>query len=243
MKLQKKFKFLFLTFAIIITFLSIFTAPMVTPFLLGGVILQGILGGFSGKVGPVVGGKWKDIDYMRGYVVPENPNTAGQQTVRTKFSALVSLARELLSAILQPYWDPFQSSMSGFNKWISENYSLVDGSNLLTVNNLMSKGTLDPASILDLDYDSGTGVVSVTFDSAIQGDGLGTDEVICIGMIQGDNPVIINTSTGQTRSDGSCNITFATGLLAGTMLVWIFFVQGTGSEMKVSDSTSFSEAI
>jgi len=30
-----------------------------------GKINQGILGGFSGKVGNVIGGNWKGIDYMR----------------------------------------------------------------------------------------------------------------------------------------------------------------------------------
>ena len=30
-----------------------------------GTIQKGILGGFSGKVGTVVGGSWKGIDYMR----------------------------------------------------------------------------------------------------------------------------------------------------------------------------------
>lgn len=30
-----------------------------------GTIKQGILGGFSGKVGTVVGGTWKGISYMR----------------------------------------------------------------------------------------------------------------------------------------------------------------------------------
>ena len=30
-----------------------------------GTINKGILGGFSGKVGTVIGGTWKGIDYMR----------------------------------------------------------------------------------------------------------------------------------------------------------------------------------
>lgn len=30
-----------------------------------GTIKQGILGGFSGKVGTVIGGSWKGISYMR----------------------------------------------------------------------------------------------------------------------------------------------------------------------------------
>lgn len=44
-----------------------------------GKINQGILGGFSGKVGNVIGGNWKGIDYMR--VKPAsvaNPQTEGQ---------------------------------------------------------------------------------------------------------------------------------------------------------------------
>ena len=31
-----------------------------------GKIAQGILGGLSGKVGNVIGGSWKGIDYKRG---------------------------------------------------------------------------------------------------------------------------------------------------------------------------------
>ena len=31
-----------------------------------GTIKKGILGGFSGKVGTVVGASWKGISYMRG---------------------------------------------------------------------------------------------------------------------------------------------------------------------------------
>ncbi len=44
-----------------------------------GKIKQGILGGFSGKVGTVIGGNWKGISYMRS--IPQsikNPRTDGQ---------------------------------------------------------------------------------------------------------------------------------------------------------------------
>jgi hypothetical protein len=44
-----------------------------------GTIKQGILGGFSGKVGTVIGGSWKGISYMRS--IPQsvkNPRTDGQ---------------------------------------------------------------------------------------------------------------------------------------------------------------------
>jgi hypothetical protein len=55
-----------------------------------GKISQGILGGISGKVGNVIGGSWKGIDYIR--VKPSsvaNPRTEGQINQRNKFTAVL----------------------------------------------------------------------------------------------------------------------------------------------------------
>ena len=55
-----------------------------------GKIAQGILGGLSGKVGNVIGGSWKGIDYIR--IKPSsvaNPRTEGQVNQRNKFSATI----------------------------------------------------------------------------------------------------------------------------------------------------------
>ena len=50
-----------------------------------GTIKQGILGGFNGKVGTVIGSSWKGITYMKG--IPNhtrNPRTEKQIAQRTK---------------------------------------------------------------------------------------------------------------------------------------------------------------
>ena len=55
-----------------------------------GKIAQGILGGLSGKVGNVIGGSWKGIDYIR--IKPSsvaNPRTEGQVNQRNKFSTTI----------------------------------------------------------------------------------------------------------------------------------------------------------
>lgn len=55
-----------------------------------GKINQGILGGFSGKVGTVIGGTWKGITYMRAKAVSiANPRTEAQQSQRMKFSLVL----------------------------------------------------------------------------------------------------------------------------------------------------------
>ena len=61
-----------------------------------GTIKQGILGGFNGKVGTVVGASWKGIAYMRGQAQSvRNPKTAAQVMQRNFFAQLTSLASQL----------------------------------------------------------------------------------------------------------------------------------------------------
>ena len=52
-----------------------------------GIINQGILGGFSGKVGPIVGFRWKSNYYIRARAAKvSNPRTPKQQEQRGKFA-------------------------------------------------------------------------------------------------------------------------------------------------------------
>lgn len=198
-----------------------------------GVILQGILGGFSGKVGPVVGGKWKDIDYMRGYVIPANPNTAGQQAVRTKFAQLVATARLLLAGILQPYWDPFHTNMSGFNAWISENYAPSSSTGVLDSSAVMAKGTLTPQLIDSATY--ATPNVSIDWTENETGNALATD--FCQGVIYdiSDGSVYISGTSG-VRGDDGISMNVGAGKTATNLMCFLFCFRGTGSELVVSDS-------
>ena len=60
----------------------------------------GILDGFVGKVGTVVGSFWKGIPVMRAYKrLVSDRNNEAQQLVRTRFAAIGSLAGASLSAI------------------------------------------------------------------------------------------------------------------------------------------------
>ena len=55
-----------------------------------GKIKQGVLGGFSGKVGPVIGSSWKGKAYMKGLALSFNDaNSELQQKQRTKFRLIV----------------------------------------------------------------------------------------------------------------------------------------------------------
>ena len=61
-----------------------------------GKIKQGILGGFKGKVGTVIGSSWNGIAYMRG--IPQSqkdPKTSAQLTQRSLFKEVQSLVSQL----------------------------------------------------------------------------------------------------------------------------------------------------
>ena len=87
-----------------------------------GTIKQGILGGFSGKVGTVVGASWKGKAYMRG--MPQHYTT--QATWGTLFcqralSAIIEVLRPIASTLRLTFGD-YDHGMSTFNKAVKINY-------------------------------------------------------------------------------------------------------------------------
>lgn len=85
------------------------------------IIKRGILGGFSNKIGNVVGTSWKGISVMRS--LPQsvhNPRTGLQIRQRQKFATVSAIGSSILDLIIKPYWDPIAIRMSGYNKFVSE---------------------------------------------------------------------------------------------------------------------------
>ena len=78
----------------------------------------------SGQIAKtLVYGDWKGIDVVRKYVIPANPNTAGQQTQRGYFSAAVEdWHTDGLSAIDVVAWNLYalaqKVAASGFNMFV-----------------------------------------------------------------------------------------------------------------------------
>ena len=202
-----------------------------------GRILQGILGGFSGKVGPVVGASWKGIEYMRSYVKPANPQSDSQVVQRAKFSAIVALARDVLSSLLNTYWDPFLSSMSGFNRFIQVNIGTLDGSYELGVTSKMALGTLEGVELITGTYDTGDGETVVTWSQTTVGNGALTDSVGLV-VYDPDSANLTVYTPVVTRDDESITVTAKTGLTATAVIVYLFFYRGTGESFVVSDSVA-----
>lgn len=137
-------------------------------------VLGGLLGSFSGKIAGIVGGRWKDVQYARAYVVPANPNTVPQQQKRLRFKLTALFALTVLGNVLQPYMDQFIRGMSAFNWFIRKNIALFVG----TIDYAMVK--LTEGSLFSAVIDTPSNVaqlITCTFETALGSNGLATDLV------------------------------------------------------------------
>lgn len=89
-----------------------------------GKINQGILGGFRGKVGNVVGFFWKGKAIMRGLAGSVgNPQTAPQMAVRYAFRSLIKIAAPLAVLLSETFKSVSESKkITGGNAFTSANY-------------------------------------------------------------------------------------------------------------------------
>src|SRR5574344_2996358 len=89
-----------------------------------GTIKQGILGGFSGKVGTVIGGSWKGISYMRSQAQNiKNPRTEAQMEQRSKFALALSFLKPL-TELLRTGYKLYAKKQTAFNAAMS--YTLAN---------------------------------------------------------------------------------------------------------------------
>jgi hypothetical protein len=86
-----------------------------------GKINNGITGAFSGKVGPVIGGSWKGISYMRSKPVrSKRPFTPKQLSQQARFATMVNFLQPLNGMLMQTFRN-HAIRMSEFNNAISFN--------------------------------------------------------------------------------------------------------------------------
>lgn len=96
-----------------------------------GIIKQGILGGFSGKVGSVVGTSWKGRAVMKALPLSvANPQTFEQTENRTQFKGVVQFASIINASMIIPLMNRFAGNVSGNNKFVSLNKNYFDADGL-----------------------------------------------------------------------------------------------------------------
>lgn len=201
-------------------------------------IPQGILGGLKGRVGNIVGGDWKGINYIRSMPLSvANPNTTLQQAQRGAFTQVVLVARLLLANLVATYWDPFARGMSGYNSFIKQNIGAFLTSGLDVPGDFYSgRGILTGVKDLVVTADDTAGTVTFTWvNNSGLGDALATDEAVFLWYNVDQDYWYFDNAAASLRSAGTDDMTDSTLVTGDTIEGYMFFVRPDVS--KISDSS------
>jgi hypothetical protein len=202
-----------------------------------GKISQGVLGGFSGKVGNVVGGTWKGIDYMR--IKPanvSNPRTAGQVDQRSKFSTTLKFLQSMTD-FLRVGFKLYANKMTQFNAAMSYNLNnAITGSypnfTIDYANALVSRGGLTGA--FNAAVSSSGGLVEFTWDDNTgSGNAQATDKALLVVYNPAKDESIYD-SAGAVRSATSQNLGMPASYVGDDVEAFIGFLSEDGKEVANS---------
>ena len=202
-----------------------------------GTINKGILGGFSGKVGTVVGGTWKGIDYMRSKSSYRNTNPSEAQLAQQIKFALCIRFVSSMSTLLELSFNSYAVKKTGINSALS--YTLknaVTGTyptyTLLYANALVSRGDLP--NVLGAAVVSGAASI-VTFswtDNSGVGIAKPTDKAILVAYCPDLNQCIYTTgSADRSAIADDLNLASFSGRQVET---YIGFISAEGNSVASS---------
>ena len=196
-----------------------------------GTIKQGILGGFSGKVGTVIGSSWKGISYMRGRAQSvKNPRTEGQVEQRSKFALTLDFLKPI-TAYVRTGYKTYANKQTAFNAAMSyivknavsgvfPNYAL-DFSRVL-----VSRGNLTQPSTPNISMSAGRATITWN-DNSGQGDAQPTDVAMPLAFNPDKSEAVFNTSAA-TRADHSAELNFPADWNGDTVDLYIGFATADG---------------
>jgi hypothetical protein len=202
-----------------------------------GTIKKGILGGFSGKVGTVVGGSWKGIAYMRS--LPQkvkNPRTDGQMSQRTKFALALGILKPM-TAFLRTGWKLYAHKQTPMNAAMS--YTLanaisgaypdyeIDASKVL-----VSRGSLATAANASAAAAGGSIEFSWDDNSGV-GSAKQTDKAL-IAIVNSAKGEAVTDTAGAERTAGTQTVALPADWFGDTVEVYLGFISEDGKEIANS---------
>ena len=134
-----------------------------------GKIKQGILGGFKGKVGTVIGASWNGIAYMRGLAQShKNPKTAAQLKQRAFFKEVQDLVGQLSDeqlAFLYPNSVKGMSRRNLLTKQLSDYPIETEEGKHADLADIISLGNAPTADLPDVTITASRSAVTISWNA------------------------------------------------------------------------------
>ena len=191
-----------------------------------GTINKGILGGFSGKVGTVIGGTWKGIDYMRSKSNKRSFVPSQKQLEQQAKFALMMRFLQPLTALLRITFNNFAVKQTGMNSAFSYNIeNAVAGTypnyTIAYANVLVGRGDLP--NVLGPAVTSGAGSV-LTFswtDNSGVGNAQPTDEALFVAYCPDLKQSIFAGGATRSAVTGDLNLLSFAGKVVETYITFV----------------------
>lgn len=202
-----------------------------------GIIKKGILGGFSGAVGPIVGSSWKGISYMKSLPAKKlNTSSVAQIEQQLKFSLIIHFL-QTFTALLELTFKSYANEMTAFNSVFSYNIkNAVTGISPDFVvdypNALVSRGNLPNAIGPTATAGLGGTIVFAWADNSGTGNALPTDNaVLAIYCESMSNSIYTTGNTTRSELTETLDVAAFRGKVVQT---WIAFISENGLEASNS---------
>ena len=202
------------------------------------VINQGILGGFSGKVGTVIGGTWKGIAYMRSIPASvTNPRTPAQVEHRARFSAIVQFLHPL-TAFLRIGFKSQAIKMSGYNAAMAANFkNAITGTypafaidyTKVSVSQGNLPGAMNPAAASAI-----AGAVRFTWENNTWETDASADDRAVLVVYNPIKQAAVSVIGGITRAVGAQTITLPNSFAGDEVQCYIAFTNANQSVISNS---------
>ena len=203
-----------------------------------GTIKQGILGGFSGKVGTVVGSSWKGISYMRGQAQSvKNPRTAKQMAQRDKFALALSFVRPIQSFVKIGF-KTYATRQTAFNAAMSYTLkNVIKGTYpSFTIDYsqaMVSRGSL--AKPLNIQKQNNNNEIAVSWnDNSGTANALDTDFAMIMAYNAEKKEAVYDIATA-CRGDEGASLQYPSDWVGDTVHIYLAFVSEDGTLVSDSD--------
>jgi hypothetical protein len=211
-----------------------------------GKLSSGILGPVSGKVGNVVGGSWRGIDYLRAMPASvSNPRSPAQLNQRARFLLMLRFLQPMLDFIKIGF-KAYARKMSAYNAAMSHNLrNAITGTfpdfeiNYSDV--LVSRGNLRGVSEASVVSPSASTLQVQWEDNSGMASALAADRVMVVvyNDVKRDVRYDLNAAL---RSDGEAILTLPAGYSGDEVQVWIAFTN-LSDLISSGDSNTISNSI
>ena len=202
-----------------------------------GIINKGILGGFSGNVGPVVGSSWKGINYMKSLPTKKSKSsTVAQIEQQLKFSLIIHFL-QTMTGLLELTFKNYANEMTEFNAAFSYNIKEAVGGKSPDFEvdyekALISRGSLPNGGAPSAAAGTGSNVVFTWTDNSGTGDALATDKTIIVAYCK-DLDATFYTTGNTTRDAGTETLDLAS-FSGKDVETWIAFINAGDTEASNS---------